>query len=145
MKQVAPMAYQYEYGSRQGFLGSMIKEERRLSAQIDSIKTWLDIEKLIGRRPGLKRVNGRLKGFCFNCGNNSFMVSIKKDEFHCKKCHIRGDIVEYVAQVRHVSIEIAAQILETYGYLLNPKLKANKESLIAQQVSIEIYPCIEVI
>jgi ribosomal protein S27AE len=130
MKDFVPIVRIYE--NRQecyGFFNAMVQEERRLSAQMNEIKRRLDIEKLIGQRTGLKRVRGQLKGMCFRCGRSSFMISLNKDEFHCTKCHIRGDIVDYVAQVKCMSIEIAAQILETFGYLL----KHNKNKRIVSE------------
>lgn len=108
-------------------------------AQIDEIKTKVDITTLVGQYVQLKKAGQNYKGLCpFHSEKTpSFMVNPKIGIFKCFGCNEGGDIFTFVEKVENVDFVTALKILaDKAGVVIQATAKS--QSSIDNDLFIEI-------
>lgn len=82
------------------------------SRLIQRVKAEVRLLPLVQERVELTRKGRRWYGLCpFHAENTPSFLVDENDRWHCFGCGARGDVVDFVARTRHLSVGAAARVL----------------------------------
>ena len=96
---------------------------------IEEVRLRNDIVQVIGETVQLKRVGSNYSGLCpfHNEKTPSFMVSPKRQSFHCFGCGVGGTVFTYIMQYQNMSFAEAVRYLGDRAGVPLPELERSEE------------------
>jgi DNA primase len=108
---------------------------------IDRVREAADIVEIIGEDVKLRRSGGDWRGPCpFHGGKNpNFSVSPRRNAYHCFKCGVKGDAIEFVRQHLGMDFVDAVKLVgDKSGIVVEGCGRAARVSSVSGSVSFSV-------
>lgn len=115
-------------------------QENSLNEVVQKIKGQLNIVNVIGSFISLKKKGNKYWGCCpfHNEKTPSFVVDENKGFYHCFGCHVGGDAIKFIMEMRKQSfIDVVRDLAEEYNIIL-PNTREHKAVDRQDPLEIEI-------